>query len=1099
MSERDDHVALSHAEPITEALNAGTLSRRGFLVIGGGGLLVAGVQATAPGLLGKAWAAETPSHQLELTRAADMLRLKFDFYNLVLSTSTNPPQLTRQNAGQDAYVVVTFPSQHVMEDPVLETDPRPAPGAVKTEAVESSHLGFKVPATVTSLPYTESALFAWWQWIMNVVPRALPAGTPPFEPGEPTPAYVEPDALQTDLRLVDWLHLSPDSLTTWTHAAAPVTHGARTELWHTRLVNRDDENRPDVLSGPTSLRAVYTETPPNGTPFTVFGPNHPNEIVQNTSDFSAPFVKEAGTDLVLLSALGSSLELEGTWDTTKGATLIKWRHRSSIGRDNYVRLENAGFLFPFGNRAVLVRESQRRIENGVAYLFQNLFIIVKEPVKSFPDAANAEPRPNAFPFRRIQLTTTVTPTLAQSPELILTGKQSFWVQIGDTPRDLAFPVVATDLEGRKIEFSCPLAFVFAGYSPTDLNAKYNPALDEARGSGPGTVLAELYQDYGSLESYAQLATDKRRAISLKGQQVGFATPLQPGESAYPVQTLYLGADINEQMPPDERIKRDLPNFYPTVLAADVRLPAVEAIAGPGAISTIGFDPAYAKAPSTLAAGAAAAAAEVPDVFARVQTNVAKMGELLEYVQQLPGSTDPNATVGATFKAENVGGIAVPNLNVGALSRRFGPVSGTADKISELRDQAKFDPNDFFTGEATKLLGSIPLNEILGAANVTDPKGGGPTIKTTVVYPNGNTNQLPEAVVTKLDWNPALKNQNQDATDPDKFGPFEAHGNGVAAELELHGEFRVNLQTGERTSKITGELRNFTIHLVDRNDSSLYFLAIVFNKFSFEQHNDSKPNLTPDLGTVMFKGPLNFINTLQRYLQTGGSGPNIDVQPSGITAGYTLALPTISLGVFSLQQLSFSAGLSLPFDGRPVSARFGFCSREQKFLVSVYVFAGGGFFALELGPSGLVMMEAAIEFGGNLSLDIVVASGSITVMAGIYFRLENNDEITLTGYLRATGRLSVLGLITITAEFYLGLTYSNAGGANIVEGEASLKVSIDILFFSVSVTLRVRKQFAGPDSANGAAALAAAPAAEQPEFADLMTHSDWTAYCDSFAA
>ncbi|MGH2968319.1 MAG: hypothetical protein ACRDK0_04545, partial [Solirubrobacteraceae bacterium] len=88
---------------------------------------------------------------------------------------------------------------------------------------------------------------------------------------------------------------------------------------------------------------------------------------------------------------------------------------------------------------------------------------------------------------------------------------------------------------------------------------------------------------------------------------------------------------------------------------------------------------------------------------------------------------------------------------------------------------------------------------------------------------------------------------------------------------------------------------------------------------------------------------------------------------------------------------------------------------------------------------------------------------------------------------------------ITAEFYLGLTYSNAGGANIVEGEASLKVSIDILFFSVSVTLRVRKQFAGPDSTNGVAALAATPAAEQPEFADLMTQSDWTAYCDSFAA
>jgi hypothetical protein len=197
-------------------------------------------------------------------------------------------------------------------------------------------------------------------------------------------------------------------------------------------------------------------------------------------------------------------------------------------------------------------------------------------------------------------------------------------------------------------------------------------------------------------------------------------------------------------------------------------------------------------------------------------------------------------------------------------------------------------------------------------------------------------------------------------------------------------------------------------------------------------------------------------------------------------------------------------LTLPFDNRPIRARFGFCSREQKFLVSVYVFAGGGFFALELSPEGLVMLEAAIEFGGNLSLDLVVASGSVTVMAGIYFKMEKKDDgthVTLTGYLRATGRVSVLGLITITAEFYLGLSYTSEPGANRVEGEASLTVSIDILFFSASVTLRVRKQFAGPPS-NAAAARSlgtATLAAGQPEFADLMSPSDWNTYCDSFAA
>ena len=67
------------------------------------------------------------------------------------------------------------------------------------------------------------------------------------------------------------------------------------------------------------------------------------------------------------------------------------------------------------------------------------------------------------------------------------------------------------------------------------------------------------------------------------------------------------------------------------------------------------------------------------------------------------------------------------------------------------------------------------------------------------------------------------------------------------------------------------------------------------------------------------------------------------------------------------------------------------------------------------------IEAAIEFGGNISLNLGVASGGVCVMAGIYFRMEA-DAASLTGYFRLEGHVDVMGLITASLELYLELRY-----------------------------------------------------------------------------
>jgi hypothetical protein len=138
----------------------------------------------------------------------------------------------------------------------------------------------------------------------------------------------------------------------------------------------------------------------------------------------------------------------------------------------------------------------------------------------------------------------------------------------------------------------------------------------------------------------------------------------------------------------------------------------------------------------------------------------------------------------------------------------------------------------------------------------------------------------------------------------------------------------------------------------------------------------------------------------------------------------------------------------------------------------------------LNASGIEQIEAVIEFGGNISLNLGIASGGVSVMAGVYFGMLN-DSVKLTGYLRCGGFVEVLGIVSISVEFYLGFTYRQKGDAGgEVWGQASLKVCVKIAFISKSVMLTVERKFAG--------------AAGDPTFADTVSLDDWAQYCAAFA-
>jgi len=231
----------------------------------------------------------------------------------------------------------------------------------------------------------------------------------------------------------------------------------------------------------------------------------------------------------------------------------------------------------------------------------------------------------------------------------------------------------------------------------------------------------------------------------------------------------------------------------------------------------------------------------------------------------------------------------------------------------------------------------------------------------------------------------------------------------------------------------------------------------------------------------------------------------------------------------LTHLSIGVGLRIPFKQRPISVTFNVSERMNPFHITYGVLGGGGFFLIEISPKGMQRLEAAIEFGGTADIDIGgLATGSVYIMAGYYFsikkRCEDQNVTELAGYMRCGGNLTVIGLIEVSLVFYLELRYNFTDNSLI--GTASITVEIDILFFSVSVTLTVSKKFAGDGDAKNVEGecpgdqlalhnstgpyrqiassnpegLFSPPPAEQPKtFSQLMEPDPWLTYCDAFAA
>jgi hypothetical protein len=266
-----------------------------------------------------------------------------------------------------------------------------------------------------------------------------------------------------------------------------------------------------------------------------------HEIVASTAErFFRPGTHAVNVEQLMLSSQGAWLNVHGDWNPDlTGLDLEEWRHKMTSGRDQYARVVEAGYLFPFGHRASLITITERKLGFGgagqvegkpVAYLRQRKFIIVREPTKAYQH--------RDVPFRTATIKTLVTPNLdlPSKSQIFKLNESAFWPRIGQS--DFLFHVVATDWENnREIDFHVPLAFMAKTFTDT-----------EGQNTTAGNTIDQIINNFNGQDvtvagvtSPGVTESDVRRSRPMGGQKIAFAPTVVPGDTTLETSKMIFGA------------------------------------------------------------------------------------------------------------------------------------------------------------------------------------------------------------------------------------------------------------------------------------------------------------------------------------------------------------------------------------------------------------------------------------------------------------------------------------------------------------------------------------------------------------------------------
>jgi hypothetical protein len=836
-----------------------------------------------------------------------------------------------------------------------------------------------------------------------------------------------------------------------------------------------------------------------------------------------------------LSALGAWLDVHGEWDTERySAATIRsiqsWDHVAPIGRDQYVRVVYPGFLFPFGHLATLVKVTERKMREAapsVAGLFQRKFLVVGEPRRVYGQ--------RDLPFSEVRLEPLVTPTLSPDPD-----ESTFFFPMVDGAL-FRWVLHCLDKEGRPARVVAPLLWVPAGLpdAPIALAEKaYNESTDtaitdiaasgqdiayaEARNGGDTVVATETIRFQGTIDRHFRTTSTPRL------EHASVSIPVVQQLSAIPtVPIRYWSTYVDHDFGGTQNVGE---------IWAEVTDKTNMEFGEPGATS--GSDKAGGfLQPSLRLAGLSRIKGTVGDDLDQIgQGNFNPTDFLKDVLPKLFGIV----SITDLLDALDVDLDDAPNVVSQQLDRIEGFLADlerakhlvddavheaellqdrAAAKAAELQQQADAAlaaalqvRNDIVTAvdDIVDALGTLtepdaaqvqaalaaPLQSLRAAIPQMEdvaPKLP-PLIRQQLLSMAGVLRSVAEAadliedfvrflnllatgavqLTFRYEWRPKLVSWPK----PPPKAMLELPERGLVLAVEGRAA------KDDMKVDVLAELKDFALQLF--GDEPL--VRFEFDHLSFHAGSSGKPDVDVVLQKIEFLGMLGFVETLRELIPFDGFSdpPFLDVTAEGLSAGFTLALPSVAIGVFNLSNVSLGADVQVPFLGKAVTVGFNFCTRERPFTLAVAFIGGGGWFLLRLSPDGLDVLELGLEAGAILAVDFGVASGSISAMLGIYMRLEG-DTGSLSGYFRLRGEVDVLGLISASIELYLELRYEFDSGKMV--GRATLTIKVEVFCFSTSVTISCERQFAGSKG--------------DPSFADVMvlpngTSPAWSEYCMAFA-
>ncbi|MCC9197668.1 hypothetical protein QNO08_07340 [Arthrobacter sp. zg-Y820] len=1074
-----------------------------------------------------------------LLRTEDLINLRLEALDCTLEPTEAGSELV---AGPDASLVLTFPPQHLGEEawPVHPDPPEKPTFPSRHIAAGPSRLVYAVPEG-TRIPFTLAQLLEALHGLhLRVSPNATPAGQA-GDGGLRPPAELE-TAIEAPYHLI----VSPSERGTFRHPSLPQGPPGSAEIWRTHLSVRPDAGTTDNAEQHI-VRALWNrdeDAPPPGFRQPLSREDRDALVAQTNGGEPANARTPLQVSHLSLSSLGAWFDWKQSWEFP--ATIVDYRHQAYMGRDGYVRVVYPGFLFPFGHRCVLVEVTEREVkhrDNPVAYLWTRWFIMVRQPTRSYPEADRDNP------FGLVTISPLVTPDLDppsgdQEPFIPTRGGVPFAFTLNTADRGGMVSSWAAPLVFVRAGMDEGQVFLT---NPEKASSTYFQ-VRRIQGRGQGLAAAKPVKAGDTSVEVVHLIFDgeidvdnvtsrpfltEARAILPSMRHLAPQAPAVDVEFAKPY--------LDHGLPPRELDGKPVPgtpNAGELILRLKDKPAAIDFSSGSdrsggfvapnvlvkgisrafGAVGESGDVPSAFDSgtfdPKSFLSGAAPKlfglfslldllkTAGFDETPAFVSDAIDAVTKLLTEAQRLRKALDGAQArlADEVAQAAHSGAQAVAEHAKEQLEARAGSLKNDLDEligaVAGLLETPGAD-NAVAVREGASAV-AAHLQTFLTDVNVP---GIPVAVRTALEKPARTLETLTGMardaeglaqllqglaggqITTRLHWEPAIQAWRTPGSSgvPNVFKPKnEQHA------LRIDVEVRSSA-SGPPGVDIAAEIVDFDLNLIGDGPTGL--MKLMFRRLGFHAGSDGKTEVDIVFGGISFLGPLSFMDRLRELIPFDGFSdpPYVDVAPAGVTAGFDLTLPNVAIGVFSLENISLGADARVPFLGDALTVGFYFCTKDAPFRLTVMAIGGGGWLALRASPKGLVLLELGLEAAASLSVDLGVASGSVSIAVGVYLRLEADNGM-LAAYFRIRGEVEVLGLVSASITLELSLTYHYETGKLI--GRASLVVEVEVLFFSASVEITVERKLAGSKGD---------PTMYQimPPDEDGM-NADWARYCDAFA-